>query len=926
MWRSRHCAPLLLLMGFALFASAAETSTPDMLQAVEVFRIQTRELGLRIDSPRVATRQRSSGATWHGRIYWNLRNDLIDAVPHQVRQSGGDKSILRRNQYGFNVSGPVVLPWLYHGGNRTFFSFSYEGMRETSGQHYLRTIATLGERSGDFSQTLDSSGRFLPIYDPATTRPNPRFKPSEPVSFKNPQYERDPFPGNTIDPRQLDTAAMDAVGYYPSPNVSIGPYFKNNYSVYSPEVNKADGIRAELDQNIGDRHRLSLQFEYSNGFESPAKVIDNIANSTRPDRDFRNRGADLQHVFTISPATVNTIRFGASTNITENNAGLDGGGQPFPVYYIRSYMTMGASSPVSRTAYTNYGLSNGFTSRRGDHSLTVSASWNLTQANSFLPRYPSGNFDFTSDLTSLPGVVNTGHAFASFLLGMADYAEQSLIEQPSYFRRQEGEIEIEDEWQVTPDFTLTVNFGIDIQAPRLEKYDRQSTVALDEINPANGRPGAVVFAALGGRGRAFQPVRFLTGGNIGVAWSPFGGAKTVIRASAQRYRGGYGLSTGHWGTQGFIGTPTFISENSQLYPALILEDGLPPLGNTLPDLRPDIANNTTADLVEPSGRMPVTTSGSLSIAQQLPGSLTITVGGNLSRGRDRFAGNNGANPNAIPLSALEYRDLLNNESFVRELRPYPQYLGFDFAGDWPVGHYARNNGYIRVDKRTSQGLSLGFSYNFAAQHDDYNSFDGLQDYYSRANEWALSPYSSPHFFSLNYLYELPLGPDQRFLNATDWRRHFFQGWLISGFTNFSGGSPIALRAEFNNTGDVVEALYVNTVPGVDPQVANPSPDLWFNPDAFVNPPDFTIGNAPRSHPTLRNPSYQNHDLAVTKRFALYNGQSLEFIGTALNFLNHANWNDPDNEIGTADSPNTNAGKIIGSRGGRVMQLGLRYAF
>jgi hypothetical protein len=131
---------------------------------------------------------------------------------------------------------------------------------------------------------------------------------------------------------------------------------------------------------------------------------------------------------------------------------------------------------------------------------------------------------------------------------------------------------------------------------------------------------------------------------------------------------------------------------------------------------------------------------------------------------------------------------------------------------------------------------------------------------------------------------------------------------------------------YNNTGGVVRALYVNPVPGENPHVPHPGPLLWFNPKAFVNPPDFSIGALSRTHPTLRNPGSQNHDLSVTKRFSLAAERSLEFTGTAFNFLNHANWNHPDAEIGSDEAPNVNAGRIIGSHGGRVIQLGLRFTF
>jgi hypothetical protein len=286
----------------------------------------------------------------------------------------------------------------------------------------------------------------------------------------------------------------------------------------------------------------------------------------------------------------------------------------------------------------------------------------------------------------------------------------------------------------------------------------------------------------------------------------------------------------------------------------------------------------------------------------------------------------GVNVNGIPLDALEYRDQLNDESFRRSLRPYPQYVGFDVSGQYPVGRYVRDAAYFKVEKRTSDGLGLSAYYEYGKQLDDYSGPNGVQDPYNRDNEWARTVGRPPQSFSLTYMYELPLGPGKTLFSWADWRRYMVEGWSLSGVTTMSAGDPLYLRPQFNNTGGVVDALNVNVVPDMDPRAANPGPDGWFNPAAFVQPPDFTVGNASRTHPYLLLPGSQNHDLSVTKRFSLDADRTVEFSAVGFNFVNHANWNDPDSVIGSATAPNVNAGRIIGSRGGRVIQLGLRYSF
>src|SRR5512138_3059612 len=162
------------LLIFPLFLSCARAQT-ELQKAIEEFKIQSQRLGLRVEGPSQQSAPGSAARRWHGRIFENIRNDVFDAIPHQMAQRGETKALLRRNQFGFNVAGPVMIPWLYDGGRKTFFSFSYEGVRDHTARSFLQTLATGPERTGDFSALVDQAGDFLPIYDPSTTRPNAGF-------------------------------------------------------------------------------------------------------------------------------------------------------------------------------------------------------------------------------------------------------------------------------------------------------------------------------------------------------------------------------------------------------------------------------------------------------------------------------------------------------------------------------------------------------------------------------------------------------------------------------------------------------------------------------------------------------------------------------------------------------------------------------
>ncbi|MBM3735698.1 MAG: TonB-dependent receptor [Acidobacteria bacterium] len=918
------------LVAWAFVASAQQRNPSpartEMQKAVDEFRTQSRNLGLRADSPaRRDSRQRSG--SWHGRLFENLRNNFLDAVPHEIVQRGGTQGLLRRNQFGFNVTGPVYVPKLFHGGRNTTFSVTYEGMREKVARSQLRTIPTMGERTGDWAHVVDQAGQPLSIYDPATTSPNPAYGPGQPVTRNNLQYNRLPFPGNRIPTARLNPVAKDTMQYYPAPNADAGPFFRNNYFIVAPEVNRADGIIARVDHTASDRHRLGCGINYSNGHDGQAPYFPTIANSGSVPRDRRSRRLTAEHVFTQSARNINTLTLDASTDQSENRPSLDSTGQPFPFYRFNStYLGMGQSYPLSRNARNTYTATDSFSSRWKEHRLRAIVQLTREQINTFWPQYPNGAFRFGAGYTSLPGIVNTGHPFASFLLGAPETVEQSIVISPSYFRRSRGLVGLRDQVDLRPGLTLSLGLNFDGATPRVERYDRQSTVAFDRTNPFNGRPGAMIVAGHEGTPRAFQPLQLTAEPSASIAWNILGRTRSVARAGYSRSYTPTPVYLGQWGTQAFNGSPTWVSLNPQLDPAFVLSGSFPPLPRPFPDPRPESANFTTADLIEPTGRQPTYQSASLSAEHELPGAAVVTVGFGHSEGRNMFLSNSGSNPNAIHLDNLALRDRLNDENFNRSLRPFPHYQRFDVYSSWPEGRYQRDAGYVRLEKRASGGLSVSAYYEFSKQMDNYSGPYGIQDFFNRRNEWSLTASNTPHRFTLTYMYELPLGANRALLTVTDWRRHFVEGWSLSGQSTVASGEPVALRPQFNNTGGLVDALNVNAVPGVDPHVPDPGPNQWFNPAAFSHPSDFSVGNAARTHPSLRMPINQNHDLSVNKRIPLTPERSVEFSAVGLNFINHADWTEPDTVIGPPNAPNVNAGKIIGSRGSRVVQLGVRFNF
>ena len=921
--------------------SPRDPAPDEVRQAIAVFRAVTARAGLRSgrgDEGRLSRSAAGRASSWHGRVFEYLRNNALDAVPHEVVQRGGRRNILRRNQFGFTVNGPAMIPKLYDGRGKSFFTLSYEGTRERVGRSYLLTLPTSEQRLGDFTDLVNRAGKPLTVYDPESTRRHPLYDPGQKVSTSNLEYERDPFPNNRIPDAQMDRVARRILESYPQPNTAVGPFLRNNYWSNPSERNTPDGFLARVDHSLGEHQKITADLSYSDGFQDTPDMYPTAGNPGRPDRGFTNRGVEVQDTVNLTPNVTYLGSFEADLSIVDtisslgernlpDEMGLRGvNGGVFPALRFRGYTGLG-SSPRSflRNAMATYNFENELILRNGRHTWTVTSRTRLLYWNTLELASPSGYYSFNDRISGLPGITNTGDSFATFLLGQAHRAEATDQPQPAYIRRRSFQNSIADQWQISPNLTLTLRVNVDTTTPRTEQFDRQSTFDPDALNPATGTPGALVFASYNGEGRAFQPVRVRAEPRVGVSWSPTTDRNTVVRGMILRSYSPITLRTGPFGTQGFLRRRSPVSPNQQLRSAVILEHGFPESRNPLPDLRGDTANESDVDMIPRTSAQPTYNRASLEVERRLLKGLILRATGRTTQGRNLLVGGQIVGLNRAPVDVLVFRDRLNNEVFRRSLRLFPHVQQVHMNYQYPGGKYRSHEGQVNLQKHTGNGLSLDLEYAYRKRWDDFSG-PGIQNPHDRSTAWALSSGLRPQRFSLSYTYEIPIGPGKAAVYQPGLLSKLLADWSVSGFTSWYSGDPIVLEPLFNNTGGIIPSLRVDSVAGVDPQVENPGPELWFNPHAFVDPADFSLGNVPRTHPTLRNPAFRNHDISVTKRIALSQQRSVEVLLQGFNFLNQGNWNDPDPEIGPDHARNANAGRIIGSRGGRVLQLGLRYSY
>lgn len=914
----------------------AKRPPTELQKALEEFRVLLGPSATSTKKSKVKAVGRQNSLT--GRIYEYLRNDLLDAIPHQVRQRGGTKSLLRRNQFGFTTTGPVWVPKLYDGRGRTFFSLSFEGTRERIAQSSLYTLPTAAQRTGSFADLVDTAGQPVQIYDPATTRLNPAYDPAQALSLNNLQYLRDPFPGNLIPENRLDPVARALLKYYPQPNTAVGPFLQNNYWVNSPFENRASGWISKLDHRLSERQQLSINWNWSAGLRKAPELFPGPANSGNPSYNYENGQLTVQDNLTLSPKTVWNLQLTSSlnrvTSVTQAESAYDYPSElglagifskSIPRFtFSGNYLSLGPRNALFRdVSYSYSGLSSVSLSRR-THTLRFTGQVRHSHAHGFNPELPAGSFFFNTGLTGLPGITNTGNSFATFLLGLASRAEETIVLHPSYYSKYFVDLNAADEYRVRPGLTLNFNLSLELSTPRVEKYDRQATVSLEEINPATGTPGALIFAGRNGVGRGLQPTTLRLEPGFGLALNPWNDRRSVLRLNYSLNFDDYPLNGRHFGTQGFNAAPLFISPNDQLEPAVWLRQGMPLNFPPPPYLNPAAANGTEAEYLDPTGLLPAHQQWTLSLQRELPRAFSLEA---------RYTGTRGAHVfvdgfirlNAVPVENLRFGEQLYDDAFRNALRPYPQYRTFDVGGLFPGGAYEGHSLTFTLDKRLSAGLYGRASYRFGKQLDNYSS-GSPQNPQNLADEWSLSVSDIRHLVQLSYTYELPFGKGKWLFNRGGWGERMLGGWSLSAISSITSGTPLIFRPVFNRTGGLVGNLRVNVVPGVDPEVTDPSADQWFNPAAFAQPDDFTLGNASRTHPNLREPGDQFHHLSLTKRLQLTSDTSLELVTESFNFPNHANLNDPDTRIGPPSSPNLNAGKIIGSTGGRVMQVGMRILF
>ena len=786
----------------------------------------------------------------HGSAYDFLRNDALDAREFFAAK----KSVYRQNDFGATLGGPVYLPKLYNGKNKTFFFIAYEGFRNRVGANdVFLSVPTPEMYSGDFSNWLNQAGQQLLIYDPGTTRANPNGS----------GMIRDVFPNNRIPAARFSEISKKIIpfaqGVAPNrPGLVPGrpEYVRDNYvnstgSIITP----TDKGSVKVDHLIRSSHRAAFlynitRFRRDIGPAGPPGLPLPLWNGGIQTFDTETyRGT---YDWTISPRLLNHFSIGGN-NFEKFAYSPNAGGDwknivcvpnvvdcnvNFPRVVFSEFTAWGGTS-YDGTDQPMWAIKDDLSYVRGKHTFKFGYDFQSQRANGWGQERISGESSFSFLGTSVPGATafTSGSSFASFLLGDANSGITETHKYVAQQYRYHG-FYAQDDWRITPRLTLNIGLRYEYTLPPVHRDDEYSDFTPDRPNPAvDNYPGALRFAGFGpGREnrRSLVPGWYgAIGPRFGIAFSP--DSKTSLRAGFGRSFSKVTVVSGSGHFAGFVGRYQFDSPNQGVTPAFNWDQGFPAY-KLPPLLDPAFANNQNVDhwQLSDAARAPENLFWTFSVQRQLSANTVIEAAYNANVGSHLQAGL--VNLNQMPTQYLNdmvarygsaaalnllradigsaqavqagirppYPSFTNPQvqlfrTVNQALRPYPQYLTIvtGTQGGDKSGHSTYHAMILRAERRYSSGLTFQWNYVLSKLITDADSYfapggaGAAQDHYNRGLEKSIGQFDQTHALKLSTLYELPFGRGRRYA-MRGFLDHLAGGWRVGAIMSYMSGFPVAL--------------------------------------------------------------------------------------------------------------------------------------
>jgi hypothetical protein len=814
---------------------------------------------------------------FHGDAFEILRNQLFDSdgfFPTRFSADGNPAPpIDQQNDFGFTVGGPVLLPKLYNGKNRTFFHFSWDHFKQNQAQTSIGTVPTPAMKSGDFSSFVDATGALIPIYDPQTGQP---------------------FPGNIIPQSRFSPLSVSLLPLIPNPDrAGLVSGLQSNKSPAIPSI----AIRQTLWDYTID-HSLtpsqSIHFtQWRDSFSSPTFAEAPIVPTNNPLQSQENNtdlGSTwlLNYVKTINPNLVVTAGgdwvgyiIGGHNANTDSFAGV-AGSTTFP--YV-SFDGQNAPTPWGvtttgsfleccsggLTTITNRTLGivfvNNWLWTRGRHTLNFGGQFRRTYQDIIDCVQCGGTFNFSQRSTSTPNSSDPnfgvyGSSFASFLLGQVDASERILTSEEK-LRNKAFAFYAQDNFKFSNRWTFNYGLRWDILVPFTNNSN--DIVFVDRTEPnsgAGGLPGAAAkFGTCTGcpgitraaiHFKDFQP-------RVGFSYQL--NQKTVIQSGFYlTYLDGGAYEYGTAESASFMtdlldgsflrsstdsNVPGYGSWDAQTLPLPQQTPFNPTIGNggvifdfnyNKRNIHPNLPSSPSV------GTAPYDQAWSFRVQRELPWNMFLTLA---------YVGNRAIHlPTTLELSnqpnpsVLQYGNLLGENilapavvaagftppypgfaqqfgasaTLEQALTPYPQFGGF-----FPVyemdGTAFYNAFQAQAEKRFAGGISYLGSLTLA-RLDANTAIGSSPDSPNGVNAYNPAPEYVPSFLDQLYAvkvvgsYELPFGYGKKYLNSNRLVSELAGGWQFSAILNYQGGTAMGVSNDYNpllvNAGD-----RPNIVPGVN---------------------------------------------------------------------------------------------------------------
>ncbi len=943
----------------------ANSAVPS-IEGVEEFRIQTNSYSAeygRSGGGILTIATKSGTNTLHGSVFEFIRNSRMDANNWFANASDRKLGSFQRNEYGASLGGPLVIPKVYNGKNKTFFFNVYEGRRQLAATQRFMTLPTDEQRAGDFSKTLNTAGQLRTIYDPFTTTPDPA-RPG--------QFLRSPFTGNRIPASRMDPVAVNAQKFYgPKANLT-GQEFtgQNNFFFQGKAPTNIDRATSKVDHNFNDRHRLFFRYTiFNNRNEAPTLW----EGPGCPDggcfaNKERQQNVALDYSWTLNPTTLISLRYGFARSILDRAsknlgfkptslglpANIEAGADllAFPEFGVEEMTMPGLLHHWNfRSANQAHTFVGTVSKVLGSHSLKTGTEIRSNAVNHSQAPW-SLNFSFNRGMTAGPDprVVNAvgGFGYASFLLGTGAGGSEVHGIRPALESKSYG-FYLQDDWKVSRKLTLNLGLRWDFESGLTERHNRFGVFDPAAVNPlgkATGLnlSGGWTFPGKGLSGRTLKGIEWgKIAPRIGIAYQLRPG--TVIR-----FGGGIFYTMAPYGANNYPTAPFRAST-----PWVTSVDGVNPtdlLRNPFPNgvLQPEGSINGLGAAIGQGIGSPVPSTmttpnnaqWNFSVAHSLSNSMVLEVA---------YAGNKGTHlplgwqmdqlltsqirpdaglldtvPNPffgiIPVGTMSTRTVQRGQL----LTPYPQYPGVAFSGtSWGNSNY--HSLQSKFEKRFSRNGLAAVAYTWSKLISDGgdNAWDssGFRDFNCRACDRSISPYDYRHRLVTSYTYELPFGKGKQFGSQWNGFMNAVLGqWQVNGILTFNSGTPVQMTTTGNTSFSFGGGQRPDST-GKEAGLDNPTLDRWFDTTAFTLPAQYTFGNVGRMHPSLRSDFVENLDMSVFKRFQLKSDRvSLELRGESFNALNHPIFGSPNATVGNAQF-----GRVTGTANGpRQMQFALKLLF